>query len=121
MLEVRSDMRSIVGYVVGFACAVLAALAGLVVFLPLGAVPVRFAKQAALVLGSLAGGFAAAWAGDGILHFFGLRAGWPFFGILLLVFLVIEAGHASARRLPLTVSVAAQVTGLAIGWWMLPR
>lgn len=121
MLEVGPAMRSIIGYVVGFACAVLAALAGLVVFLPLGAVPIRFAKQAALVLGSLAGGFAAAWVGDGILHFFGLRAGWPFFGSLLLVFLVIEAGHASARRLPLAVSIAAQVTGLGLGWWMLPR
>lgn len=113
-------MRAIIGYVVGFACAVLAALAGLVVFLPLGALPIRFAKQTALVLGSLVGGFAAAWAGDGILRLFGLRAEWPFFGVLLIVFVVIEAGHASARRLPLTLSIIAQVTGLAIGWWKLP-
>jgi hypothetical protein len=121
MLEDPSALRSILGYVVGFSCAVLAALAGLVVFLPLGAVPIRFAKQTSLLLGSLAGGFAAAWAGDGILRLFGLRAEWPFFSVLLLVFLVIEAGHASARRLPLTVSIVAQVTGLALGWWMLPR
>lgn len=113
-------MRSVVGYVVGFACAVLAALAGLVVFLPLGAAPIRYAKQAALLLGSLAGGFAAAWAGDGILRFFGHRAEWPFFSTLLVVFVVIEAGHATARRLPLVVSVVAQVAGLAIGWWTLP-
>lgn len=114
-------MRSIVGYVVGFACAVLAALAGLAAFLPIGAVPVRFAKQVALLLGSLVGGFAAAWAGDGILRLFGLRAEWPFFTVFLVVFVVIEAGHASARRLPLAVSIAAQVAGVAVGWWMLPR
>lgn len=114
-------MRAIIGYAVGFACAVLAALGGLVVFLPLGAVPVRLAKQTSLVLGSVVGGFAAAWAGDGILRLFGLRAEWPFFAVLIGVFLVIEAGHASARRLPLAVSVLTQVGGLAAGWWTLPR
>lgn len=121
MEEVRSAVRSLIGYVVGFACAVLAALAGLVAFLPVGAVPIRFAKQTALLLGSLSGGFAAAWTGDGILRLFGLRAEWPFFSALLLVFLVIEAGHASARRLPLPVSIVAQVSGLGLGWWMLRR
>jgi hypothetical protein len=114
-------MRSIIGYVVGFACAVLAALVGLAAFLPVGAIPVRGAKQAGMLLGSIAGGFAAAWTGDGILRFFGLRAAWPFFGVLLLVFLVIEAGHASARRLPLPLAVVAQVAGLAAGWWTLPH
>jgi hypothetical protein len=108
------------GYVVGFACAVLAALAGLVVFLPLGAIPVPRAKQAALLLGSLGGGFAAAWFGDGVLRFFGLRAGWPFFLVLVLVFLLIEAEHASTRRLPLPIAVVAQLGGLALGWWTLP-
>jgi hypothetical protein len=114
-------MKSIIGYVVGFACAVLAALVGLAVFLPVGAIPVRGAKQAGMLLGSLGGGFAAAWTGDGILRFFGLTAAWPFFSVLVLVFLVIEAGHASARRLPLPVAVVAQVAGLAAGWWTLPR
>lgn len=114
-------MRSMVGYVVGFACAVLAALAGLAVFLPLGGLPIRFARQMALLLGSLVGGFAAAWTGDGILRLFGLRAEWPFFGVLVLVFLVIETGHATVRRLPVPLSVAAQVAGLAAGWWTLPR
>lgn len=114
-------MKSIVGYVVGFACAVLAALIGLAVFLPVGAIPVRGAKQAGMLLGSIGGGFAAAWTGDGILRFFGLHAQWPFFAVLLVVFLVIEAEHASARRLPLPVAVVAQVLGLAAGWWTLPR
>lgn len=116
-----ADVTSVLGYVVGFACAVLAALAGLVVFFPLGAVPVKFAKPLALLLGSLVGGFAAAWTGDGILRFFGLRAEWPFFAVLLVVFLVIEAGHATVRRLPLPVSIVAEVAGLAAGWWTLPR
>ncbi len=114
-------MRTIIGYVAGFACAVLAALGGLAVFLPIAALPFRGSKQIAMLLGSLAGGFAAAWTGDGILRFFGLRAEWPFFGVLLAVFLVIEAGHASARRLSLPVAVVAQVAGLAAGWWTLPR
>jgi len=114
-------MRIVVGYVAGFACAVLAALAGLAVFLPIAALPFRRAKQLAMLLGSIGGGFAAAWTGDGILRFFGLHAQWPFFGVLLAVFLVIEAGHASARRLPLPVSVLAQVAGVAAGWWTLPR
>jgi hypothetical protein len=114
-------MKSVLGYVVGFSCAVLAALVGLAVFLPLGALPVRGAKQAGMLLGSLGGGFAAAWTGDGILRFFGLRAGWPFFAVLLVVFLVIEGGHATARRLPLPLAVTAQLAGLAAGWWTLPR
>jgi hypothetical protein len=114
-------MKEVIGYVVGFACAALAALAGLAVFLPVGAIPVRGAKPAAMLLGSIAGGFAAAWTGDGILRFFGLSAGWLFFAVLLGVFLVIEAGHATARRLPLPLAVAAQVAGLAAGWWTLPR
>ena len=111
----------VIGYVAGFACAVLAALAGLALFLPIAALPFRGAKQIAMLLGSLGGGFAAAWTGDGILRFFGLRAEWPFFGVLLIVFLVIEAGHASARRLPLPIAVVAQVAGVAAGWWTLPR
>lgn len=113
-------MRSVIGYVVGFACAVVAALVGLAVFLPVGAIPVRGAKQVGMLLGSLGGGFAAAWTGDGILRFFGLHAQWPFFAVLVLVFLVIEAEHASARRLPLPVAIVAQVLGLAAGWWTLP-
>ena len=114
-------MRMIIGYVAGFACAVLAALGGLAVFLPIAALPFRGAKQLAMLLGSLAGGFAAAWTGDGILRFFGLHAEWPFFSVLLAVFLVIEAEHASARRLPLLIAVVAQVAGVAVGWWTLPR
>ena len=114
-------MRIAIGYLAGFACAVLAALAGLAVFLPIAALPFRRAIQLALLLGSLGGGFAAAWTGDGILRFFGLHAGWPFFGVLLAVFLVIEAGHASARRLSLPVAIVAQVAGVAAGWWTLPR
>jgi len=109
-------VRIIIGYIVGFACAVVAALAGLAVLLPVGAVPVRGAKQAALLLGSLVSGFAAAWTGDGILRLFGLRAGWPFFLFLVIIFVVIEAQHASARRLPLPIAVAAQMTGLIAGW-----
>jgi hypothetical protein len=115
------DLRPIIGYVVGFACAVLAALGGLAVFLPIGALPFRRSKQLAMLLGSLSGGFAAAWTGDGILRFFGLHAQWPFFGVLLGVFLFIEAEHASARRLSLPIAVAAQVAGIAAGWWTLPR
>ena len=111
----------IIGYVAGFACAVLAALGGLAVFLPIAALPFRRAKQVAMLLGSLGGGFAAAWTGDGILRFFGLHAGWPFFGVLLGVFLVIEAEHASARRLSLPIAVVAQVAGVAVGWWTLPH
>lgn len=114
-------IRDIIGYVAGFACAVLAALTGLAIFLPVAALPVRGSKQAAMLLGSLAGGFAAAWTGDGILRFFGLHADWLFFGVLLGVFLVIEAGHASARRLSLPIAVVAQVAGVAAGWWTLPR
>jgi len=114
-------MRIVIGYVAGFACAVLAALAGLAVFLPIAALPFRRAKQLAMLLGSIGGGFAAAWTGDGILRFFGLHAQWPFFGVLLAVFLVIEAGHASSRRLPLPVSILAQVAGVVAGWWTLPR
>lgn len=114
-------LRIVVGYVAGFACAVLAALAGLAVFLPIAALPLRRAKQLAMLLGSLGGGFAAAWTGDGILRFFGLRAEWPFFAALLAVFLVIEAGHASARRLSLPIAIVAQVAGVAAGWWTLPR
>jgi hypothetical protein len=112
-------VKIVVGYLVGFACAVVAALAGLALLLPVGALPVRGAKQAALLLGSLASGFVAAWTGDGILRLFGLRAGWPFFLVLIVVFLIIEAQHASARRLPLPVAVAAQMAGLAAGWLML--
>lgn len=112
-------MKIVVGYLVGFACAVVAALAGLALVLPVGALPVRGAKQAALLLGSLASGFVAAWTGDGILRLFGLRAGWPFFLVLIVVFLIIEAQHASARRLPLPIAVAAQMAGLAAGWLML--
>ena len=114
-------IRMAIGYLSGFACAVLAALAGLALFLPVAALPFRGAKQLAMVLGSLGGGFAAAWTGDGILRFFGLHAEWPFFGVLLAVFLVIEAGHASARRLSLPVAVIAQVAGVVAGWWTLPR
>ena len=114
-------MRPVIGYVAGFACAVLAAIAGLAVFLPIAALPARWAKQVAMLLGSLVGGFAAAWTGDGILRFFGLRAEWPFFAVLLAVFLVIEAGHATARRLPLPIAIVAQVAGVAAGWWTLPR
>lgn len=113
-------MKIVIGYVVGFACAVLAALTGLVAFLPIGALPFRRAKQVAMLLGSLAGGFAAAWTGDGILHFFHLRATWPFFAALLITFLVIEAEHASARRLSLPIAVVAQVGGLVAGWLTLP-
>jgi hypothetical protein len=114
-------MRTIIGYLVGFACAVLAALGGLAVFLPVGALPFRWAKQLAMLLGSLGGGFAAAWTGDGILRFFGLHAQWPFFGVLLAVFFAIEAEHATARRLSLPIAVVAQVAGVAAGWWTLPR
>ncbi|HET9708292.1 MAG TPA: hypothetical protein VFP39_08310 [Gemmatimonadales bacterium] len=114
-------MRTIIGYAAGFACAVLAALAGLALFLPVAALPFRRAKQLALLLGSLGGGFAAAWTGDGILRFFGLRADWPFFLVLLAVFLVIEAGHATSRRLSLPIAVVAQVAGVAAGWYTLPR
>ncbi len=114
-------MRIVIGYVAGFACAVLAALAGLAVFLPVAALPFRGTKQLAMLLGSLGGGFAAAWTGDGILRFFGLHAEWPFFAVLLAVFLVIEAEHASARRLSLPIAVVAQVAGVAAGWWTLPR
>ncbi len=114
-------LRLIVGYAAGFACAVLAALAGLAVFLPIAALPFRRAKQLAMLLGSLAGGFAAAWTGDGILRFFGLRADWPFFLVLLAVFLIIEAGHATSRRLSLPIAVVAQVAGAAAGWYTLPR
>ena len=114
-------MRIVIGYVAGFACAVLAALAGLAVFLPVAALPFRWSKQVAMLLGSLAGGFAAAWTGDGILRFFGLHAEWPFFGLLLGVFLVIEAEHASSRRLSLPIAVVAQVAGVVAGWWTLPR
>ena len=109
-------MKTVIGYLVGFACAVVAALAGLALLLPLGALPVRGAKQVALFLGSLVSGFVAAWTGDGILRLFGLRAEWPFFLVLVVFFLVIEAQHASARRLPLPVAIAAQVAGLAVGW-----
>jgi hypothetical protein len=73
-----------------------------------------------MLLGSVVGGFAAAWTGDGILRFFDLRAGWPFMAVLVIVFLIIEAGHASARRLPLPVAVVAQVAGLVAGWLTLP-
>ena len=114
-------MKTVLGYVVGFACAVLAALTGLVAFLPLGALPFRRAKQVAMLFGSLVGGFAAAWTGDGILHFFHLQATWPFFAALLVMFLVIEAEHASARRLSLPIAVVAQVGGLVAGWLTLPR
>ena len=114
-------MKTVVGYGVGFACAVLAALAGLVVFLPLGALPFRRSKQLAMLCGSLAGGFAAAWTGDGILHFFQLQASWPFFIALFLTFLVIEAEHASARRLSLPIAVVVQAGGLVAGWLTLPR
>jgi hypothetical protein len=114
-------VKSAIGYVVGFACAVVAALGGLAILLPLGAIPIRGAKQAALILGSLFSGFAAAWTGDGILRLFGLRAEWPFFLVLMLIFLVIEAQHASARRLSLPVAVVAQTAGLAAGWMTLLR
>jgi len=114
-------MKTALGYAVGFACAVLAALTGLVAFLPFGALPFRRAKQVAMLLGSLAGGFAAAWTGDGILHFFQLEASWPFFAALLVIFLVIEAEHASARRLSLPIAIVAQVAGLVAGWLTLPR
>lgn len=114
-------MKTVLGYAVGFACAVLAALVGLVAFLPLGALPFRRAKQIAMLFGSLAGGFAAAWTGDGILRFFHLQANWPFFAVLLVIFLMIEAEHASARRLSLPVAVVAQVGGLVAGWLTLPR
>jgi hypothetical protein len=114
-------MRSVIGYAAGFACAVLAALAGLAIFLPIAALPFRRAKQFAMLLGSLAGGFAAAWTGDGILRFFGLHADWPFLLVLLAVFFVIEAGHATSRRLPLPIAVVAQVAGVAAGWWTLPH
>jgi hypothetical protein len=114
-------MRAVIGYVVGFACAVLAALVVLALFLPVGALPIPKAKPISLFLGSLAGGFAAAWTGDGILHFFGLYAQWPFFAVLLVVFLIIESEHASSRRLALPLAIVAQVAGLAVGWWTLPR
>ena len=114
-------LKMVIGYVAGFACAVLAALAGLAIFLPIAALPLRRAKQLAMLLGSLGGGFAAAWTGDGILRFFGLRADWPFFLVLLAVFLVIEAGHATSRRLSLPIAVVAQVAGVAAGWYTLPR
>lgn len=114
-------LKIVIGYVAGFACAVLAALAGLAIFLPIAALPFRRAKQLAMLLGSLGGGFAAAWTGDGILRFFGLRADWPFFLVLLAVFLVIEAGHATSRRLSLPIAIVAQVAGVAAGWWTLPR
>lgn len=114
-------MKTIIGYAVGFACAVIAALAGLAFLLPVGALPVRRAKQIALLMGSLASGFIAAWTGDGILRLFGLRAEWPFFVVLLVVFLVIEMQHASARRLALPVAIVAQVAGLLAGWLTLPR
>jgi hypothetical protein len=114
-------VKMLIGYLAGFACAVIAALGGLAAFLPVAALPFRQAKQVAMLLGSLAGGFAAAWTGDGILRFFGLHADWPFFGVLLAVFLIIEADHASARRLSLPVAVVAQVAGIVAGWWTLPR
>lgn len=114
-------VKMLIGYVAGFACAVIAALGGLALFLPVAALPFRRSKQVAMLLGSLAGGFAAAWTGDGILRFFGLHADWPFFGVLLAVFLIIEADHASARRLSLPVAVVAQVAGVVAGWWTLPR
>ena len=114
-------MRAVIGYVVGFACAALAALGALALFLPVSALPFRRAKQVAMLLGSVVGGFAAAWTGDGILRLFDLRAGWPFFSVLLVVFLVIEAEHASARRLSLPIAVVAQVVGLVAGWLTLPR
>ena len=114
-------MKIVIGYVVGFACAVVAALAGLAVLLPLGAVRVRGAKQAAMFLGSILSGFLAAWTGDGILRLFGVRAEWPFFLVLVVIFVVIEAQHASARRLPLPVAMAAQIGGLVAGWLTLLR
>jgi hypothetical protein len=114
-------VKFVVGYVVGFACAVVAALAGLAVLLPLGAIRVRGAKQVAMLLGSVLSGFLAAWTGDGILRLFGLRADWPFFLVLVVTFLVIEAQHASARRLPLPIAVAAQIGGLVLGWLTLLR
>jgi len=114
-------MKTAIGYTVGFACAVLAALVGLVAFLPVAAVPIRRAKQFAMLLGSLAGGFAAVWTGDGILHFFQLQANWAFLAVLLVVFLMIEGEHASARRLSLPVAIVAQVGGFVAGWLTLPR
>jgi hypothetical protein len=113
-------MTTVLGYVVGFACAVLAALVGLVAFLPLAGLPVRGAKQVAMLFGSLTGGFAAVWTGDGILRFFHLKASWPFLVALLVVFLVIEAEHASARRLSLPIAIVAQVGGFVAGWLTLP-
>ena len=113
-------MTTVLGYVVGFACAVLAALVGLVLFLPLAALPIRGAKQVAMLFGSLAGGFAAVWTGDGILRFFHLKASWPFLVVLLIVFLVIEAEHATARRLSLPIAIAAHVGGFVAGWLTLP-
>jgi len=114
-------MRAVVGYIVGFACAALAALGALALFLPVAALPFRRAKQLAMLLGSVVGGFAAAWTGDGILRFFDLHAGWPFMAVLVVVFLIIEAEHASARRLSLPVAVIAQVAGLVAGWLTLPK
>lgn len=113
--------REVIGYVVGFACAVLAALVVLALALPLGELPVPRAKQVALVLGSLGSGFAAAWTGDGILGFFDLHARWPFFAVLVLVFLVVETQYASTRRLALPLAITVQLAGLAAGWWTLPR
>jgi len=55
------------------------------------------------------------------LRFFDLRAEWPFFAVLVIVFLAIEAGHASARRLSLPVAVIAQIAGLVAGWLTLPK
>ena len=114
-------MATVLGYVVGFACAALAALVGLVAFLPLAALPIRGAKQAAMLFGSLTGGFAAVWTGDGILRFFHLKASWPFLVALLIVFLVIEVEQATARRLSLPIAIAAQVGGFVAGWLTLPR
>ncbi|MGH7539178.1 MAG: hypothetical protein ACREMF_11125 [Gemmatimonadales bacterium] len=113
-------MKYVLGYAVGFACAALAALGALAVFLPIAALPFRRAKQFAMLLGSIVGGFVAAWTGDGILRLFELRAGWPFFLVLLVVFVVIEAEQASARRLSLSVAIIAQVGGLVAGWLTLP-
>ncbi len=45
----------------------------------------------------------------------------PQTAVLFVVFLIIEAEHASARRLSLPVAIVAEVAGIAAGWWTLPR
>jgi len=109
-------MTTVLGYVVGFACCGTGGIdrPGGIPSTDRVAHPWR-QTGGHVCFGSLTGGFAAVWTGDGILRFFHLKANWSFLVVLLVVFLVIEAEHASARRLSLPIAIAAQV------WRVCPR